>query len=39
MCCKQIYPLGILVLLIVGLLLVICKKALYTGVNYYIAGS
>jgi len=41
---KQVFPLRILLLLIVGLdrwrmLLVICRKALYTEVNYYIAGS
>jgi hypothetical protein len=42
---KQTFPLGILVLLMVGLgdrlrmLLVICRKALYTEVNYYIAGA
>jgi len=41
---KQIFPLGILVLLIVGLdrwrmLLVICRMALYTEVTFNITGS
>jgi len=43
-CYESRYPLGILVLLIVGLyrwrmLLVICRMALYTEVTYYNAGS